>query len=71
MSIKAIALELYKAQQKVSSLEKKIEAAPLSEQNDLKEELRLAQSELRQYRSILNGEKSPSPYSSKPSTFKR
>ena len=71
MSIKAIALELYKAHQKVSMLEKKLEAAPLTEKDTIRQELRLATQEYLQLRRILNGEKSPSPFRSDISTFKR
>ncbi len=70
MSIRAIALELYRAQQKVDRLEAALKTAPQEEKDALEADLRLARSELRQHRNILNGEKSPSPYKSRPSTFK-
>jgi 5-bromo-4-chloroindolyl phosphate hydrolysis protein len=70
MSIRAIALELYRAQQKLSELETKLEQAPLGEKEAIRQELREAQAEWQMLRKILDGEKSPSPFKSKPSTFK-
>jgi hypothetical protein len=71
MSIKALALELYRAQQKVDRLEAQLEEAPISEMESLRNELREAQAEFKILRNILNGEKTPSPYRTNPSTFKR
>ena len=70
MSIRAIALELYRAQQKVGSLEAKLEEAPLDKKESLRLELREAQAEWKMLRKILDGEKAPLPFKSKPSTFK-
>ena len=71
MSIKALALELYKAQQKVERLEKELEEALVREQDGVKSKLREAKAELKILRNMLNGEKTPSPYKSRPSTFRR
>lgn len=71
MSIRAIALEVYKAQQKVGRLEKKLEAASLAEKDSVRWELQVATREYRQMRRILDGEKVPSPVRSDLSTFKR
>ena len=70
MSIKALALELYRCQQRVDALKKELAAAPLNRQDELREELRLATAELTQLRKMLEGAKTPSPFRSKPSTFK-
>lgn len=71
MSIKALALELYKAKQKADRLEAQLEEATINERESIKSELREAQAELKILRNILNGEKTPSPYRTNPSTFKR
>jgi hypothetical protein len=71
MSIKALALELYKAKQKVDRLEAQLEEATINERESIRNELREAQAELKILRNILNGEKTPSPYKTNPSTFKR
>ena len=65
MSIKAIALELYRAQQKVSKLEALVEEeASINEKDALREELREAMAEWQVLRNILNGKKSSSPFRS-------
>jgi hypothetical protein len=71
MSIKALALELYKAKQKVDRLEAQLEAATINETESIRNELCEAQAELKILQNILNGEKTPSPYKTNPSTFKR
>jgi len=71
MSIKALALELYKAKQKVDLLEVQLQEATINEKESIRNELREAQAELKILRNILNGEKTPSPYRTNPSTFKR
>lgn len=62
MSIKLIAIELYKAQQKVHKLEEKLEAAQLQEKDGIRKELRVAMAELRQMRNMLEGQKASSPH---------
>ena len=70
MSIKALALELYRSQQRVAALEKELAAATFDKQDGLREELRMATAELHQLRKMLDGAKTPSPFRSQPSTFK-
>ena len=57
MSIRAIARDVYTAQQNVSKLEKEIETASVTEQDVLQGELRSAKAELQMLRRILDGEK--------------
>jgi hypothetical protein len=65
MSIKALALELYRAQQKVSDLEKKLEQAAHPEKDLLVEELRVAVSEMKMLRRMLDGAKVESPFTNR------
>lgn len=65
MSIKLIAIELYKVQQKVHQLEEKLEAAHLKDKDGIREELRVAMAELRQMRNMLEGQKASSPHAVK------
>lgn len=57
MSIKLLAVELYRAQQKVDSIQKEIEKADYKEQESLKSELRVAGKELQMLRKMLDGKK--------------
>jgi hypothetical protein len=57
MSIRHLALELYRAQQKVDKLEKALAAALPTELAAVEEELRVARAELRLLRKMLDGEK--------------
>ena len=57
MSIKALALELYRAQQKVDMIQKKIEAGSSGEQKKLENELKIAQKEWQMLRKMLDGQK--------------
>ena len=63
MSIKALAMELYKAQQKVHRLQDKLEKASLGEKDQLRYELKGAEADLKQLRRTMDGEKEPSPFS--------
>lgn len=65
MSIKAIAQELYRAQQNVERLEKEIEVVPSSEKDGLREELRQAKAEWQILRKMLDGEKETSSFRKK------
>lgn len=65
MSIKAIAQELYRAQQNVERLEKEIEVVPSSEKDGLREELRQARAEWQILRKMLDGEKETSSFRKK------
>jgi hypothetical protein len=60
MSIKLLAIELYRAQQNVGHLEVHLEAAPLNESGVVREELRQAQAELQQLRKMLDDKKTSS-----------
>lgn len=57
MSIKALAVELYKSQRKVHELQDKLETATPKEKDSLKYELKAAEAELLQLRRIMEGEK--------------
>lgn len=57
MSIKALALELYRAQQKVEMIKRKIETSPGGENKILENELRAAQKERQMLRKMLDGQK--------------
>jgi hypothetical protein len=62
MSIKAIALELYRAQQKVSRLEKELEEAAPAEKERIQAELKAAKAEEAMMRRMLDGAKVESPF---------
>jgi len=55
MSIKALALELYRAQQKVDMIQKKIEMHSGEEQKNLRNELETAKKEWQMLRKMLDG----------------
>lgn len=57
MSIRALALELYRAQKNVAELQKAVDAAKASELEALSQELRAAQKEMVMLRKMLDGEK--------------
>lgn len=57
MSIRALALELYRAQQKVEALQKNHDNATFTEKEALVQELNLARKELQMLRRMLDGEK--------------
>jgi len=63
MPIKALALELYKAQQQVHTLQDRIATAAPGDIDRLRLELRRAEAELDQLRRIMEGEKASSPLS--------
>ncbi len=65
MSIRAIARDLYKAQQKISAIEQKIETASVSEVDVLQAELRAAKAEYDMIRRMLDGEKASSSFRKK------
>ncbi|MFZ5765026.1 MAG: hypothetical protein ACOY4H_05445 [Thermodesulfobacteriota bacterium] len=62
MSIKLIALDLYRAQQQVEDLTARCAKATPAEREALEQELRQAEEELRQLRRILDGAKKPLPF---------
>lgn len=57
MTIRLIAKDLYKAEQKVSRLEKEVEQANLNEKTALQTELKMATKERDMIRKMLDGEK--------------
>lgn len=65
MSIRLIAQELYRAQQKVDKLTKSLDQAPLGEKDEFKEQLRVAEAELQHLRKMMDGAKTPSPFDRK------
>lgn len=65
MSIKALARDLYKAQQNVDRLEKALENAKPPELAALEVELRQAKAELQMIRRMMEGEKESSSFRKK------
>ena len=61
MSIRALAIELYKAQQKVHKLQDQLETAGIYEKDHVHRELKQAETECNQLRRIIEAEKEPSP----------
>lgn len=57
MSIRSLARELYRAQQKVTELQKKLASAGQDTKDSLTQELRHAMQELQMLRRMLDGEK--------------
>lgn len=57
MSIRAIALELYRAQREVAALQKAFDLASPGEKDTLAQDLRAAQKEQQMLRKMLDGEK--------------
>lgn len=70
MSIRALALELYRAQKKVAELQKVIEAAGQSVNENLGQELRAAEREMSILRKMLDGEKESGEFRKKFSGWK-
>lgn len=62
MSIKYVALDLYRAQQKVEELTHALKQAGPAEEQKLRAELREAEEDLRKLRRILDGAKKPLPF---------
>lgn len=69
MSIKALARELYKAQQNVVALQNKIDKASPADKESLSQEIKLAQQELQMLRRMLDGEKESGEFRSRFSGF--
>jgi hypothetical protein len=57
MLIRALAQELYRAQQKVHRLQEELDLAPPTEKEQLREELRVAVAECNQLRRLVEGKK--------------
>jgi hypothetical protein len=66
MSIRAIALELYRAQQKVNRLQNELGSAAPQEKDHINKKLQLALVELKQMRKMLDGAKVESPFTPRP-----
>lgn len=66
MSIKALALELYRANQKVDRLERELAQADPKDKERVKRELQTAEAERKQLRNMLDGAKTPNPFADKP-----
>ena len=62
MVIRALARELYRAQQIVHKLQDQLDKAPLAERDRLRQELRHAQVELDQLRRLIEARKEPPPF---------
>jgi hypothetical protein len=62
MPIRMIAKELYQLEQKVEDLKRRIDNAPLSELDDLKDALRRICAERDHMRRVLEGNKEPPSY---------
>ena len=56
MTIREIAKDLYRLQQEVKTLEKKLEDAPLEKQVEIEQQLRKAKANRERMRRILNGQ---------------
>ncbi len=69
MSIRLIAIELYRAQKKVGKLESQLADASINEKDPILEKLRVANAELQHLRKMLDGAKTPAPSSSRSSLF--
>ncbi|MBU4261783.1 MAG: hypothetical protein KKC76_07890 [Proteobacteria bacterium] len=71
MSIKLLAVDLYRAQTMVHQLEKQLADAPFNQQDAISEQLREAKEELRLLRNMLEGAKSPLPFRTDHNQLKR
>ncbi len=69
MSIRAIALEVYKCQSKVHKLEDQLATAEYGEKAEIQDELRQALAELKILKNMIEGRKAQSSDIFKPSTF--
>lgn len=65
MSIRAIARDLYRAQQNIDKIEKALKEVSHAEQDALRHELRQASNEYELIRKMLNGEKESSSFRKK------
>ncbi len=62
MSIRALALDLYRAQQEVDRLDQQLAAASPGDRDGIAEELRQAREHLRLLRRMMDGEKEPKDF---------
>ncbi len=66
MSIRALAIELYRAQQRVHRLQERFDKASDTDRDTLRHELRQAEAACGQLRRLMDGKKQPSPFSGSP-----
>lgn len=69
MSIRSLARELYKAQQNVVAVQKKIDEVAPADKESLAQEMKLAQKDLQMLRRMLDGEKESGEFRSRFSGF--
>ncbi|MEE4165553.1 MAG: hypothetical protein V2I35_06105 [Desulfocapsaceae bacterium] len=69
MSIRALAIELYRAQQKVHRLQEKLEKVSINDRDRLRQELKQAEAECYHLRRLVDGKKEP--FFSSRNPFKR
>jgi len=62
MVLRALALELYRAQQAVHKLEDRLAKCPLAEQDQVRQELRQAKAERDQLKRLIEARKEPPPF---------
>jgi hypothetical protein len=62
MSIRLIALDLYRLTKEVEKLESKIKKAPEEKKPELEQQLRQLKAERNKIKKILEGKKEPPPY---------
>jgi hypothetical protein len=62
MVLKALAIELYRAQQTVHALEDRLRSCSLNEQDDLRRKLQTARAERDQLRRLVEARKEPPPF---------
>lgn len=72
MSVKLLAIELYKAQQKVSGLESELGNPAAHNKEKIEADLRVARAELKVLRNMLEGEKAnAAPKSAVPPSYRQ
>ncbi len=64
MSIRLLATELYRAKKQVEQLESELEKCSPKDKTNIQEELRVARASHDKIRKMLDGAKTPSPFSS-------
>lgn len=69
MSIKALALELYRARQNVDRVQKEIEISSGETEQSLKDELKIAEKEWQMLRKMLDGQKESGSFKKRFSQF--
>ncbi|MBE0583471.1 MAG: hypothetical protein IH612_06855 [Desulfofustis sp.] len=62
MPLKALAIELYRAQRSVHALEDRLAGCPLGQQDDVRKLLSVARAERDQLRRLIEARKDPPPF---------